>query len=95
MKFLRNILDNLEEHFTGDGKLKKLYPVYEMIDAFLFTPSSQTKNAPYIRDNIDLKRSMVFVILALLPAFFFGTYNVALQDSNFNNTKNKSKTSST
>ena len=72
MKFLRNILDKVEKKFTGDGKLKKFYPIYEMIDTFLFTPSVQTKAAPYVRDNIDLKRSMVFVVLALLPAFFFG-----------------------
>ena len=81
MKFLRNILDNLEGKFTGDGKLKKLYPIYEMVDTFLFTPSKQTNQAPYIRDNIDLKRSMVFVVLALLPAFFFGIYNVGYQQS--------------
>ena len=81
MKFLRNILDKVEKNVTGDGKYKRLYPMYEMIDTFLFTPSSQTEKAPYIRDNIDLKRSMVFVVLALLPAFFFGTYNVGYQDS--------------
>jgi len=79
MKFLRNILDSIEPQFTGDGKFKKFYPMYEMIDTFLFTPSAQTKNAPYIRDNIDLKRSMVFVVLALLPCFLFGIYNVAHQ----------------
>ena len=81
MKFLRNILDKIEGNFTEDGKLKRFYPIYEMIDSFLFTPSIQTKSAPYIRDNIDLKRSMVFVVLALLPAFFFGIYNVGYQDS--------------
>ena len=79
MKFLRNILDSIEPQFTGDGKFKKFYPMYEMIDTFLFTPSTQTKNAPYVRDNIDLKRSMVFVVLALLPCFLFGIYNVAHQ----------------
>ncbi len=84
MKFLRNILDKVEGNFTGDGKLKRFYPVYEMIDTFLFTPSVQTKSAPYIRDSIDLKRSMVFVVLALLPAFFFGMYNVGYQDSVIN-----------
>ena len=70
MKFLRNILDKVEKNVTGDGKYKRLYPMYEMIDTFLFTPSSQTEKAPYVRDSIDLKRSMVFVVLALLPAFF-------------------------
>ena len=84
MKLLRNILDKVEGNFTGDGKLKRFYPVYEMIDTFLFTPSVQTKSAPYIRDSIDLKRSMVFVVLALLPAFFFGMYNVGYQDSVIN-----------
>jgi len=79
MKFLRNILDSIEPQFTGDGKFRKFYPMYEMIDTFLFTPSTQTKNAPYVRDNIDLKRSMVFVVLALLPCFLFGIYNVAHQ----------------
>ena len=79
MKFLRNILDDLESQFTGEGKLKKFYPMYEMIDTFLFTPSTQTRSAPYIRDSIDLKRSMVFVVLALLPCFLFGIYNVAHQ----------------
>ena len=84
MKFLRTILNKVEGNFTGEGKFKRFYPMYEMIDTFLFTPSTQTKNAPYIRDNIDLKRSMVFVVLALLPAFFFGIYNVGYQDSNLN-----------
>ena len=79
MKFLRNILDSIEPQFTGDGKFKKFYPMYEMVDTFLFTPSTQTKNAPYVRDSIDLKRSMVFVVLALLPCFLFGIYNVAHQ----------------
>ena len=81
MKFLRNILDSIEPHFTNDGKLKKFYPMYEMIDTFLFTPLENTKNAPHVRDAIDLKRSMVIVVLALLPAFFFGTYNVGLQEA--------------
>ena len=86
MKFLRNILNKVENNFIGDGKLKRFYPMYEMIDTFLFTPSAQTQSAPYIRDNIDLKRSMVFVVLALLPAFLFGIWNVAHQvtpDSDF------------
>ena len=43
MKFLRNILDSIEPQFTGDGKFKKFYPMYEMVDTFLFTPSTQTK----------------------------------------------------
>ena len=86
MKFLRNFLDSIEHHFIDDGKLHKFYSVYEMVDTFLYTPSDTTKSGPHVRDAIDLKRSMVIVVLALLPSFFFGTYNVAYQELlNINN----------
>ena len=81
MKFLRNILDSIEPHFLNEGKLRTFYPMYEMIDTFLYTPSDNTSSGPHIRDSIDLKRSMVIVVIALLPAFFFGTYNVGLQEA--------------
>ena len=78
MKFLRNLLDKVEPHFV-DGKFKRLHPLYDMIDTFLFIPSTAPKNAPYIRDSIDLKRSMFFVVIALLPCFIFGAYNAGYQ----------------
>jgi len=81
MKFLRNFLDSVEPHFINDGKLKKFYALYEMIDTFLYTPADNTISGPHVRDAIDLKRSMVIVVIALLPAFFFGTYNVGLQEA--------------
>ena len=80
MGFLRKFLDSLEPHFMN-GKLKNFYPIYEMIDTFLYTPADNTISGPHVRDAIDLKRSMVIVVLALLPAFFFGTYNVGLQEA--------------
>ena len=81
MRFLRNFLDSIEPHFTNDGKLKNFYPMYEMIDTFLYTPAENTTSGPHVRDAIDLKRSMVIVVIALLPAFFFGAYNVGLQEA--------------
>ena len=81
MKFLRRFLDSVEPHFINEGKLKNFYAIYEMIDTFLYTPADNTISGPHVRDAIDLKRSMVIVVLALLPAFFFGTYNVGLQEA--------------
>ena len=81
MKFLRNILNSIEPHFLNEGKLKTFYPIYEMIDTFLYTPANNTISGPHARDSIDLKRSMVILVIALLPAFFFGTYNVGLQEA--------------
>ena len=81
MKFLRRFLDSVEPHFINEGKLKNYYAIYEMIDTFLYTPADNTISGPHVRDAIDLKRSMVIVVIALLPAFFFGTYNVGLQEA--------------
>ena len=79
MKFLRNLLDKVEPNFTGNGKYAKFYPLYEMADTFLFTPADKTKNGPHIRDAVDLKRVMSFVVIAMLPALLFGICNVGRQ----------------
>ena len=79
LKFLRNILDKVEPNFTGNGKYSKFYPFYEMADTFLFTPADRTQNGPHIRDAVDLKRVMSFVVIAMLPALLFGIFNVGYQ----------------
>ena len=85
---LRKLLDNIEKKLLSNEKLKMLHPLHDALDTFLYSTNTQTKNAPYIRDSIDLKRTMMIVVLSLLPAFFFGIYNVGLQspdvvDKNF------------
>ena len=76
MQFMRNILDKIEPHFSKDGKFSKYYPIYEAADTFLFSPSIKTQSGPHIRDAIDIKRVMFFVIIAMFPALMFGIYNV-------------------
>ena len=76
---LRKLLDNVEEKILSSEKLKKFHPLHDALDTFLYTTNKKTEHAPYVRDAIDLKRTMILVVLALLPAFFFGTYNVGLQ----------------
>ena len=79
MKFLRKILDNLEPKFQKGEKLQKFYPLYEMVDTFLYSENRQATKAPYIRDAIDLKRSLIIVALALFTCLIFGIYNVGFQ----------------
>ena len=76
---LRKILDQVENKILSSDKLKKFHPLHDALDTFLYSTNAQTVNAPYVRDSIDLKRTMIIVVLALLPAFFFGTYNVGYQ----------------
>jgi Na+-transporting NADH:ubiquinone oxidoreductase subunit B len=52
-----------------------MYPLYETLSTFLFTPKHTTKRGAHIRDGVDLKRTMFMVIIALLPCLLFGIYN--------------------
>ncbi|MFT7639521.1 MAG: Na+-transporting NADH:ubiquinone oxidoreductase subunit B [Pirellulaceae bacterium] len=79
MQFLRNWLDYLEPTFKEGGKLEKLYPLYEALDTFLYTPGEITKTSSHVRDSLDLKRMMVLVVLALGPCVLMALYNTGLQ----------------
>lgn len=77
---LRKILDSVEPLFKpGKGKLGKLYPLYEALDTFLYTPPDTTRGAAHIRDSLDLKRMMVLVVVALLPCVFMAIWNTGYQ----------------
>jgi Na+-transporting NADH:ubiquinone oxidoreductase subunit B len=78
-KALRRFLDRHERHFLRGGRFARFGAIYEMVDTFLYTPSTVTQQAPHVRDGIDLKRVMIFVWLAVLPCALFGMYNVGLQ----------------
>ncbi len=79
MKFLRKKLDNIKPTFERGGKFEKFAPAFFAIDSFLFVPNHTTKTGAHIRDGVDLKRVMYTVVLALLPALFFGMWNVGYQ----------------
>ena len=76
MKLFKNILASVKPHFEEGGKLEKMYPAYDAFETFLFVPNHTTHAGSHIRDAIDLKRTMITVLLALMPALFFGMWNV-------------------
>ena len=76
MQLFRNILNTVKPHFVKGGKLEKMYPVYDAFETFLFVPDHTTKKGSHIRDAIDLKRTMITVLIALTPALLFGMWNV-------------------
>lgn len=75
MKALKKIIHNLDPKFEKGGKWEKMYPLYETLSTFLFTPKHVTKKGAHIRDGVDLKRTMFMVVLALIPCLLFGIYN--------------------
>jgi len=79
MNFLRKKLDKLKPQFTLGGKYARLQSVFEGFESFMFVSDKVTFKGSHIRDSIDLKRTMTVVIIALLPALLFGSYNTGLQ----------------
>lgn len=80
MKFLRNNLDKIKPLFVKGGKYEKYAPAFSGIETFLFVPNHTTKKGAHIRDGVDLKRVMMVVVIALLPAMIFGMWNVGYQN---------------
>ena len=74
---MRAILDSLEKQFQPGGRLERLYPLYEAMDTFLYTPGSTTRGAAHVRDGI--KRMMVTVVVSLLPCVAMALYNTGYQ----------------
>lgn len=55
------------------------HTLYDGFFTFAFTPNHTTKGGVHIRDGMDLKRTMVYVVLALQLCYLFGTYNIGHQ----------------
>jgi len=75
VKFLEKYLHKMEPHFIKGGKYEKWNPLFETMATFAFTPKLVTNKGSHIRDGVDLKRTMMTVILALIPCLIFGIYN--------------------
>lgn len=79
MSKVRKFLDNIHPHFAKGGRFEKLYPVYEMVDTFLYSPAEPTPDPVHVRDALDLKRVMTYVWLATFPAVLIALYNTGYQ----------------
>jgi len=79
MNWIRQKIDQVKEPFEPGNKLEKYRPAINALDTFLFVPDHTTKKGAHIRDAVDLKRTMIIVVLALIPALIFGMWNAGYQ----------------
>ena len=80
MRPLRNILEKVKPNFEKGGKLEKFYPAFNALETFLFVPGETTPpTGTHVRDAIDLKRTMILVVISLLPCLLFGMWNTGYQ----------------
>ena len=81
MNGLRNFVDKIKPTFEKGGKLGFLHSTFDAFETFLFVPNTVTKRGAHVRDCVDLKRVMIMVVLALVPAMLFGIWNTGYQHS--------------
>jgi Na+-transporting NADH:ubiquinone oxidoreductase subunit B len=79
MARLRRLLDRLEPSFQKGGQYHKYFALFEMVDTFLYTPKDVTRGSPHVRDGIDLKRLMSYVVLATFPVLLMMLWNTGNQ----------------
>ena len=79
MNAIRKQFDKIKRPFEKGQKLEKFAPAINAFETFLFVPNHTTHKGAHIRDAVDLKRTMVTVILALVPALVYGIYNTGYQ----------------
>ena len=79
MKAIRNIVDKIKPTFSKGGKLGFLHSTFDAFETFLFVPNTTTQHGAHVRDCNDMKRTMITVVVALIPCLLFGCYNTGLQ----------------
>ena len=79
MNVIRNLVDRIKPTFEKGGKLGFLHSTFDAFETFLFVPNTVTRKGSHVRDCVDLKRVMIMVVLALVPAMLFGIWNTGYQ----------------
>lgn len=77
---LKKILDNMKPAFSEGGKLSAFGSLFDAAETFFYVPNETAKpRGAQIHDAIDSKRSIFFVVIALIPAILFGMWNIGYQ----------------
>ena len=79
MSALRRYVDKIKPNFEKGGKFAWLQSTFEGFETFLFVPDTVAKGNVHIRDGIDMKRTMIVVVMAMIPAMLFGMWNTGYQ----------------
>ena len=65
--------------FEKGGRFEKLHSVFDGFYTFLFTPNETSASGVHIHDSNDSKRTMITVVIALLPCCLFGMWNIGME----------------
>ena len=78
---MRKFIDKIKPSFEKGGKFGFLHSTFDAFESFLYVPDTVTRKGSHIRDCVDLKRIMIIMVAALVPAMLFGIWNTGYQHS--------------
>ena len=78
---MRKFIDKIKPAFEKGGKFGFLHSTFDAFESFLYVPDTVTRRGSHVRDCVDLKRIMIIMVLALVPAMLFGIWNTGYQHS--------------
>ncbi len=73
------LLDFLKKIEPDKKKSPFLHTLFDGFFTFAYAPNHVTKGGVHVRDGMDLKRTMIHVVLAMQLCYLFGTYNIGHQ----------------
>lgn len=79
MNFITKMFDKMEPTFSEGGKLSALHSLYDGFKSFMLIPNDTAKSGVHIHDVNDSKRTMIMVVIALVPCMLFGMWNAGFQ----------------
>ena len=74
-----NLLERIKSLEPDKKKSPFLHTLYDGFFTFAYAPNTVTKGGTHIKDGIDLKRTMVIVVLAMQLCYLFGSINIGHQ----------------
>lgn len=77
--FIESQLDKLRPMFEEGASLHWAWPIFEAQETVLLTTKAKTSSGAHVRDPMDMKRLMIFVLYALFPAILMAWYNTGYQ----------------
>ncbi len=76
---MRALLQFLKKIEPDKKKSPFLHTLHDGFFTFAYVPDHVTHGGTHLRDGMDLKRTMVHVVIALQLCYVFGTYNIGHQ----------------
>jgi Na+-transporting NADH:ubiquinone oxidoreductase subunit B len=73
------LLEFLKKIEPDKKKSPFLHTVFDGFFTFAYAPNSVTKGGVHVKDGMDLKRTMITVVIAMTLCYVFGTYNIGHQ----------------